>query len=58
MKQRLTEEKAALGFYLSGHLFKVYERELAGFPADAARQARRGRARHDGRHRSRPRAPR
>jgi DNA polymerase-3 subunit alpha len=32
MRQKLTEEKAALGFYLSGHLFKVYERELAGFP--------------------------
>src|SRR5262245_8219571 len=32
MKQKLTEEKAALGFYLSGHLFKVYERELARFP--------------------------
>jgi len=32
LKQRLTEEKAALGFALSGHLFSVYERELAGFP--------------------------
>ncbi len=32
MKQQLTEEKAALGFYFSGHLFSVYERELAGFP--------------------------
>ena len=32
MKQKLLEEKAALGFYLSGHLFKVYERELARFP--------------------------
>jgi DNA polymerase-3 subunit alpha len=32
MKRKLTEEKAALGFYLSGHLFKVYERELARFP--------------------------
>jgi len=31
-KQTLTEEKAALGFCLSGHLFSVYERELAGFP--------------------------
>ena len=30
-EQRLTEEKAALGFYLSGHPFSVYERELAGF---------------------------
>ena len=26
--QRLTEEKAALGYCLSGHLFSVYEREL------------------------------
>jgi DNA polymerase-3 subunit alpha len=26
------EEKAALGFYLSGHLFTVYEREMMGFP--------------------------
>ena len=26
------EEKTALGFYLSGHLFAVYERDLAGFP--------------------------
>jgi DNA polymerase-3 subunit alpha len=32
LKQRLTEEKAALGYCLSGHLFAVYERELAGFP--------------------------
>ena len=32
MKQKLMEEKVALGFYLSGHLFKVYERELVGFP--------------------------
>ena len=32
MKQKLLEEKVALGFYLSGHLFKVYERELARFP--------------------------
>jgi DNA polymerase-3 subunit alpha len=32
MKQKLLEEKIALGFYLSGHLFKVYERELARFP--------------------------
>jgi DNA polymerase-3 subunit alpha len=31
-RQVLLEEKAALGFYLSGHLFSVYERELAGFP--------------------------
>ena len=32
LKQQLTEEKAALGFALSGHLFSVYEREIAGFP--------------------------
>jgi DNA polymerase-3 subunit alpha len=32
MKQKLMEEKVALGFYLSGHLFRVYERELARFP--------------------------
>jgi DNA polymerase-3 subunit alpha len=32
MKQTLLEEKVALGFYLSGHLFKVYERELSRFP--------------------------
>ena len=32
LKRKLTEEKAALGYYLSGHLFSVYERELAGFP--------------------------
>jgi DNA polymerase-3 subunit alpha len=31
-RQLLMEEKAALGFALSGHLFSVYERELAGFP--------------------------
>jgi DNA polymerase-3 subunit alpha len=32
LKQLLTEEKAALGFALSGHLFSVYERDIAGFP--------------------------
>ncbi len=32
LRQKLLEEKAALGFYLSDHLFSVYERELAGFP--------------------------
>jgi DNA polymerase-3 subunit alpha len=32
LRQQLMEEKAALGFTLSGHLFTVYERELAGFP--------------------------
>ena len=41
LKQKLLEEKTALGFYLSGHLFSVYERELVGLPAHAARQARR-----------------
>jgi len=30
-KQTLLEEKAALGFSVSGHLFSIYERELAGF---------------------------
>ena len=32
LRQRLIEEKAALGFTLSGHLFSVYEPELAGLP--------------------------
>ena len=32
MRRTLLEEKTALGFSLSGHLFSVYERELAGFP--------------------------
>jgi len=32
LKQKLTEEKSALGYCLSGHLFSVYERELKGFP--------------------------
>jgi len=32
LRQQLMEEKAALGFTLSGHLFTVYERELEGFP--------------------------
>ena len=30
-KQKLTEEKLALGFYLSGHLFHVYEKEARRF---------------------------
>jgi len=30
-KQRLTEEKAALGFYLSGHLFNSYAQEVRRF---------------------------
>jgi DNA polymerase-3 subunit alpha len=30
-KQRLTEEKAALGFYLSGHLFNAYAEEARKF---------------------------
>ncbi|MBC7415106.1 MAG: DNA polymerase III subunit alpha [Herminiimonas sp.] len=30
-KQRLTEEKAALGFYLSGHLFHAYQTEARRF---------------------------
>jgi DNA polymerase-3 subunit alpha len=32
LRQQLLEEKAALGFALSGHLFSVYAREIAGFP--------------------------
>lgn len=35
MRQQLTEEKAALGFYLSGHLFSVYAPALEGFPRTA-----------------------
>jgi DNA polymerase-3 subunit alpha len=31
LKQKLLEEKSALGFSISGHLFSVYERELGGF---------------------------
>ncbi len=31
LRQKLLEEKVALGYPLSGHLFSVYERELAGF---------------------------
>jgi DNA polymerase-3 subunit alpha len=31
-RQKLLEEKAALGFYLSAHLFSIYERELVKFP--------------------------
>jgi DNA polymerase-3 subunit alpha len=38
LKQKLTEEKTALGFALSGHLFSVYEREIAGFPRLALAQ--------------------
>jgi DNA polymerase-3 subunit alpha len=32
LRQKLMEEKAALGFYLSAHLFSVYERDVQGFP--------------------------
>jgi DNA polymerase-3 subunit alpha len=32
LRQKLLEEKTALGYSLSGHLFSVYERDLAGFP--------------------------
>ncbi|MSQ55143.1 MAG: DNA polymerase III subunit alpha [Betaproteobacteria bacterium] len=32
MRTRLTEEKVALGFCLSGHLFSVYAPELGAFP--------------------------
>jgi DNA polymerase-3 subunit alpha len=31
LRQKLAEEKAALGFCISGHLFSVYERDLEGF---------------------------
>ena len=31
-RQKLLEEKVALGFYLSAHLFSIYERELSRFP--------------------------
>ncbi len=30
-KQKLTEEKVALGFYLSGHLFNIYAQEVRRF---------------------------
>ncbi len=39
-KQKLLEEKAALGFCLSGHLFSVYRRELANFPRVALAKVR------------------
>jgi len=35
LRQKLLEEKAALGYSLSAHLFSVYERELGGFPRSA-----------------------
>mgnify|MGYP000595489344 CR=1 FL=1 len=35
LRQKLLEEKTALGYSLSAHLFSVYERELAGFPRSA-----------------------
>jgi DNA polymerase-3 subunit alpha len=31
LRQKLLEEKTALGFSISGHLFSVYEKELIGF---------------------------
>ena len=34
-RRKLLEEKAALGFSISGHLFSIYERELAGFARTA-----------------------
>ena len=34
-RQKLLEEKTALGFSISGHLFSVYERELVGFARTA-----------------------
>ncbi len=42
LKQKLLEEKAALGFYLSGHLFSVYERELGGFSRTPLEKLRHG----------------
>ena len=46
LKQKLMEEKAALGFTLSGHLFSVYEGLLFGFPrTPLARAGGIGRAR-------------
>jgi DNA polymerase-3 subunit alpha len=38
LKQRLVEEKVALGFNISGHLFSVYEGELTGLPRQALAQ--------------------
>ncbi|HWI38934.1 MAG TPA: DNA polymerase III subunit alpha, partial [Burkholderiales bacterium] len=35
LRQKLLEEKTALGFSISGHLFSVYEKELAGFSRTA-----------------------
>jgi len=35
LRQKLLEEKTALGFSISGHLFSVYQRELAGFARTA-----------------------
>src|ERR671935_2169365 len=34
-RRTLLEEKSALGFSISGHLFSIYERELAGFSRTA-----------------------
>ena len=34
-RRKLLEEKTALGFSISGHLFSIYERELAGFARSA-----------------------
>ncbi|HKU48123.1 MAG TPA: DNA polymerase III subunit alpha, partial [Burkholderiales bacterium] len=35
LRQKLLEEKTALGFSISGHLFSVYEKELTGFARTA-----------------------
>jgi DNA polymerase III subunit alpha len=35
LRQKLLEEKTALGFSISGHLFSVYEKQLAGFARTA-----------------------
>ena len=58
LRQRLTEEKAALGYCLSGHLFSVYERELKGFRAHAAGEAGHRRRAGLDRRRGRPRRAR
>lgn len=43
VKERLTHEKSAIGFYLSGHLFDEVEREVRRFartPLDAVKESR------------------
>lgn len=38
LRQRLVEERTALGFNISGHLFSVYEDALAGLPRQSLAQ--------------------